>query len=110
MRWARNQIAHGRAQLLRVARDLRIDNTFDSPDILWDDPEVDWNGVPLVTTIRFGVVDEPIAGDRESWLHPFFNECVAGRRVLVAARMVRGQNTLAGTPYEDGRCVAVVER
>ena len=102
-RWARNQIAHGRGQLLQVARDLHVDNTFNSPDILFSDPEVDYHGIPLVTTIRFARVDNPITGDWRPDLQPFYDECAAGRRVIVTTRIVRGQSTLAGTPYEDGR-------
>jgi hypothetical protein len=90
-KWARDQIVHGRGLGIVALRSLTVDDSSDSTDILWNDPEVDFNGVPQQATIRLVDVEADI-GDAN--LRRFFNACVAGRRVIVVAQLLAGQRTL----------------
>ncbi len=95
--WARNRLTHGDAELLGLAMSADIDRSFDSPDILFDDIEVTYNG-DLVDgrTLRFTKATMPLSGDRRPDLQPFYNECISGRRVVVVAGLLAGKRTFAG--------------
>jgi hypothetical protein len=96
-RWARNRIAHGDAGLLRLVHSEDVDDSFNSRDILMDDPEVGFNGELNSPTVRFARVHSPVKNDKQSDLRRYYNECVADRRVIVVAGLLAGGRTLGGT-------------
>ena len=86
--WARSQIVHGRAHLLKLARDHLVDNRWDTDDILWNDPETDWNGELAHPTVRFQRLRGAINGDQRPDLKPFYDHCLSGRRVVLVSALV----------------------
>lgn len=98
--WARHRITHGDAHLLTLAPSSEIDGSFDSSDILFNDPELTPDGrLPAEGwTVRFAAVEQPIGGDRRNELRLDYNRHVAGRRVVVVCGLLAGRRTL-GNPF-----------
>lgn len=93
--WARNEIAHGRAGLLVFDPAEVGDATWDSPEMLFDDPEALWEEDGRTPTIRFG--ERPGHDENKNKdMRRFYDECVAGRRALVVAGLLAGGTTLDG--------------
>jgi hypothetical protein len=70
--WARHRIVHGDALLLAMDRDAKLDNSLNSPDILWNDPESDYNGLLAHPTMRLHAIDDDIPNDQRPRLRPFY--------------------------------------
>lgn len=96
IRWARHRIVHGDASLLSLAAASEVDRSYDSPDILWSDPEVTYDGAVLGSTVRFGEMPDQVPDDQNRKLRGVYNEHVAGRRVVVVCGLLRGEATFDG--------------
>jgi hypothetical protein len=92
-RWVRNEIVHGRGLQLQPLRSAALDDRSDSKDILFDDPEVTFNGELTHATLRFANVNGSVK-DHQPKLRPYFDACLTGRRVVVVAGLLAGQRTL----------------
>lgn len=93
--WARNAVAHGRADLLTVGQGKIDDGRWGSPEMLWSDPEGTWGETGETRTLRFARADDH-PGDKSPYGKPFYDACIQGQRVIVVAGLLGGQSTLSG--------------